>query len=254
VTDAGEFLPVDPSSPWWGEHRSRYHFGARLTAGRRVLDVACGSGFGGPILLVAGARSVLGIDSSAEAIAAARRYARPGYDFAVADGTALPLDAASVEAITSFETIEHIDAHEAFVAELRRVLTPDGVLVLSTPNALHSLPVNGTPRNPFHVREFSPAELRALLGRHFSDVELLGQRPHPRYRPSPYWERPELLPSGVTGRAQVLSWKLAARIPRRLRDSLWARAFGRDFLPGEHDFVFEPDASAGHVLVAVCRP
>src|SRR5207302_1833392 len=96
------------------------------------------------------------------------------------DGTRLPLRHDSIEVIVSFETLEHVPQFDEFVTELRRVLKADGVLLLSTPNALHTRPLDGKPRNPFHVREFTPNELLALLRGSFRRVQLLGQRTHPR--------------------------------------------------------------------------
>jgi SAM-dependent methyltransferase len=254
MTAAAEHLTVDPSSPWWPEHRSRYHFAGSFVAGRDVLDIACGSGFGGPILLDSGARSVVGVDASERAIESARLHDRPRLEFIRADATRLPMGAASVGAVTSFETLEHIEAHERFIAELRRVLAADGVLILSTPNALHTQPLDGRPRNPFHVREFTPDELRELLHKWFGDVRLLAQRPAERFRPCPYWERPSVLPKDARGRARTLEWKATSRLPRRMQDPVSRALHGRTFLPGEYDFVYDDQPAAGHVLVAICHP
>ena len=250
-----ERVTLVPCSPWRGEHRSRYHFAARFVAGRSVLDVACGTGFGGPILLRAGARRVLGLDLSWDGLEEAALSRTPGYDLGRADATRLPLPDGSFGAVTSFETLEHIPQYETFLRELRRVLGSDGVLVVTTPNALHTKPVEGVPRNPFHVREFTPSELRTLLGAHFRQVEILGQRPHPRYRPCPYWESPEVMPRDTRTKLRVLWWKVQCRMPNSLREGLSRLLSGRDFYPGESDFVFTPDAAeTGHVLVGVCRP
>lgn len=254
-TTTAERVTLDPASPFWGEHRSRYHFAGPIVAGRTVLDVACGTGFGAPILLGAGADRVLGMDRAWEALEQARGALGPPHRLGRVDGRRLPFRSASVGAVTSFETLEHIPRHEAFVAETRRVLEDSGVLVLSTPNALTTRPVDGKPRNPYHVHEFVPDELRELLGAHFGRVELLGQRPHPRFRPCPYWEPPEALPRGFGGRLRVLRWKVQCRLSRPVKEGLSRWIDGRGFYPGEHDFVFEADGlELAHVLVAVCRP
>jgi SAM-dependent methyltransferase len=252
---ASERLTLVPSSPWWGEHRSRYHFAGRFMAGRTVLDIACGTGFGGPILSAAGAARVVGMDLSWDGLEEAARSGCALRDLCRADGVRLPLRDGSFEAVTSFETLEHVARSEAFVAELRRVLEPSGILVLSTPNALVTQPVDGKPRNPFHVREFTPDELRGLLGRHFGRVELLGQRPHPRFRPCPYWEPRAALPRGLGGRLRVWRWKAQCRLPAPLREGLSRRIDRRGFYPGEADFTFAREGlELAHVLVAVCYP
>lgn len=241
-----------PDSPMWGEHRSRYHYAAPFVGGKVVLDVACGTGFGAKILRGAGARGVVGFDLSWEALLDCVGTA--GTLYCLGNGTSLPLSDQSFDAVTSFETLEHIPGFEDFVRELRRVLTPAGVLVLSTPNALHTRPVNGVPRNPFHFHEFTPRELRELLTPLFGSVAIYGQRPAPRHRPCPYWEGP--VPSqDWKSRILSLAWKLVARLPRGARERLWRAWRGVSFHPGEHDFVYgSEDVEKAHVLVAVCRP
>ncbi len=251
---ADERLAIDPTSPLWGDHRSRYHFASPYCRGKLVLDIACGTGFGSAILLRAGARAVLGLDMSAQALERARGATSGSY-WARADGELLPLRDGSFGAVTSFETIEHLERPERVLGELRRVLQPEGVLVLSTPNALHTKPVDGRPANPFHVREFTPAELRDMLEPHFGKVRLLGQAPGPRYKACPYWVLPEHLPTDVASRLETLAWKVEARLPHRVRDTVSRVFHGRALYPGEHDFVFSEGAlHTGHVLVAICQP
>jgi len=245
---------AESDSPFWAEHRSRYLFAARYTEGRTVLDIACGAGYGCLLLKQKGALAVVGIDLSWQAMVDAAPTLGAGIRLIQANGTALPLASASVDVITSFETLEHIHEYSAFVRELRRVLRPDGLLVLSTPNALISKPVNGVPKNPFHVREFTPDELIGVLQKHFAGIELCGQRVSEDFRPCPYWETEEVLPKTWGGRVQVGIWKVLSRLPLKLRDSLSHYIFGHDFFPGENDFVFKPEfTQTGHALVAVCR-
>ena len=253
-TLAEERLGLDEKSPFWGDHCSRYDFASEFCRGRVVLDVACGTGFGAGILTRAGARAVVGVDMSSEALArggATNLRTR----WVMADGAHLPFQGRSFGAVTSFETIEHLHEPERFLSELQRVLRHDGVLVLSTPNALYTKPVNGRPANPFHVREFTPAELQAMLERRFGHVRLLGQAPDRRYRACPYWVLPEHLPRSLGGRLEALAWKVESRLPYRTRESLSRLVHRRPLYPGEHDFVFnETMVESGHVLVAICRP
>ncbi|HEX3995877.1 MAG TPA: methyltransferase domain-containing protein, partial [Acetobacteraceae bacterium] len=93
-----------------------------------------------------------------------------------ADARALPVGNASMDVVTSFETIEHFDRQEDFVAEVRRVLRPDGCFIVSTPDRDIYTPPGTTP-NPFHVHEFDRVEFLDLLHRYFRYVSLIRQRP-----------------------------------------------------------------------------
>jgi SAM-dependent methyltransferase len=207
------------------------------------------------MLIEAGARSVLGVDSSPEAIEAAQHNLTPGFRVELGDAASLPVADGEVDVAVSFETLEHLDRGARFLGELRRVLGDRGVLLLSTPNAAHTRPLDGVPRNPFHVREYTAAELAGLLGEHFGYVELRGQRVHRGLRPCPYWERPEVRSGSRGERSRSLLWKLLARVPSGWRDPAAKAALGHPLLPGEDDFVFDPvDIDGSHVLVAICRP
>jgi ubiquinone/menaquinone biosynthesis C-methylase UbiE len=161
----------------WIEHWHRYHFAARWCEGKRVIDAACGEGYG-TALLARHAAHVTGVDISAEAIAhARRRYASlANAEFIEASCTALPLADASVDVAISFETIEHIAAQAEFVSELARVLKPEGVLVLSCPNKLEYSDKRGF-TNEFHVRELYRGELQALVAARLPQIAWYGQRP-----------------------------------------------------------------------------
>jgi ubiquinone/menaquinone biosynthesis C-methylase UbiE len=170
------FVPGTPGEIWV-EHWHRYHFAARWTAGKRVLDVACGEGYGSA-LLARGAASVTGIDVSEAAIAHARRtYAEAGnLDFVRASCDRLPLAAGSVDVAVSFETLEHIAEQEAFLDELARVLSPGGVLILSCPNK-REYSDERAHVNEFHVKELYRDELAALMTARFPESDWYGQRP-----------------------------------------------------------------------------
>ncbi len=138
------------------EHLARYRYAAQLAGGRRVLDAACGEGYGTAMLSAAGAAEAVGLDASAEAVAhASERY---GLEFHQGDVAELPFEDERFELAVSFETIEHVPDPERALAELRRVLAPDGLLVISTPNKARYLD-----DNEFHVREFTHEEFVAML-------------------------------------------------------------------------------------------
>jgi ubiquinone/menaquinone biosynthesis C-methylase UbiE len=161
----------------WIEHWHRYHFASRWVAGKRVLDVACGEGYGSA-LLARGATSIVGVDISSEAIEHARRTyaALANLEFRRAPCTALPLEDASIDVAVSFETIEHIAEQSQFMDELARVLKPAGVLLLSCPNKLEYSDRRGVV-NEFHVKELYRAELDALVRSRLPHVTWYAQRP-----------------------------------------------------------------------------
>lgn len=152
----------------WGHMQARYLFACELAARRRVLEIACGNGFG-TMLLAQVASSVTGADVSPEAIETARRTnARPNVRYELVKTPPFPLPDASFDVVVSLETIEHMPAaaQPAFVAELERVLAPDGVLLLSTPDrATEQAQAKQSEPNPFHIHTPSAEELDRLLAR-----------------------------------------------------------------------------------------
>ena len=160
----------------WYEHWHRYHFAAPLVAGRDTLDIACGAGYGSA-LLARHAAKVVGADLSQEAIDHARTtYASvANLAFTRADCSSLPFPDASFDAVVSFETIEHVSAQEKFLTEVRRVLRPEGLFVLSSPNKFEYTDRRGF-SNEFHLRELYREELAALLAPHFPHSTWFGQR------------------------------------------------------------------------------
>ena len=160
----------------WYEHYHRYAFARELVAGRRVLDAACGEGYGSAMLAQTAA-SVLGLDIADSAVAHARaRYGdRANLRFEQADVTQLALAPGSVDVVVSFETLEHVEAQEALVDGFAHALTDDGLLLISSPDKATYSDAAGF-RNEYHVRELYRDELVALLSRHFPHVRLYGQR------------------------------------------------------------------------------
>ena len=157
------------------EHWHRYAWARGLVAGKDVLDCACGEGYGSR-LLADRARSVVGVDVDPEAIAhARRRYAADALEFVEADALDLPFDDDRFDVVVSFETLEHLAGHDELLAGFRRVLRPDGVLLLSSPDKRTYSDLTGYD-NEFHVRELYRDEFEALLGRHFPNHRLHGQK------------------------------------------------------------------------------
>jgi len=198
------------------EHWHRYAFARRFVAGRRTLDVACGEGYGSA-LLASAAASVVGVDVAADVVAhaSARYRERPNLRFETGSAAALPLADASVDAVVSFETIEHLprDDQPRMLAEIARVLADDGVLVLSAPNPVEYSQKRDY-RNPFHIHEPTREELDALLARHFAARRWYRQR---RYFGSALWcEDPDA--------AQFEAWQGGASgaLPAQLPAAMYA--------------------------------
>jgi ubiquinone/menaquinone biosynthesis C-methylase UbiE len=163
------------------EHWHRYAFARQFAAGKRVLDAACGEGYGSALLGVV-AESIVGVDIDASAIAhASERYGKGDrVRFVTGSCSALPLPNASVDAVVSFETIEHLDAADQpkMIAEFARVLKPEGLLVISSPNKrLYSDAREYV--NEFHRHELYRDGLAALLATSFPAQSWYHQRVTP---------------------------------------------------------------------------
>lgn len=158
------------------EHLHRYAWCLPAVAGKDVLDIACGEGYGSAAMAGV-ARSVTGVDISHEAVEHARSTygSRTNLRYLQGSAAAIPLADASVDVVVSYETVEHLHEQEEMLAEIRRVLRPDGVLVMSSPNRVTYSEKAGH-HNGFHVRELDFDEFATLLGRQFAAVRYLGQK------------------------------------------------------------------------------
>lgn len=157
------------------EELARLNFVRAHFADSIVLDAGCGVGFGSNFLAENGARWVLGIDISAEAVSyAAKNYRRANLAFCVMDCTRLGIRDASFDMICSIELIEHLEQTDHYLGEICRVLKPHGVYFMSTPNRRVSSTPSGKASWAFHEREFNLEELHELLKTYFEDVEIWG--------------------------------------------------------------------------------
>jgi O-antigen biosynthesis protein len=159
------------------EHMHRYLWAATVVAGRRVLDLGSGEGFGASILAGGEETEVVGIDIDARTVEHAQlNWGGPRTSFSV--GTALALsefEDGSFGAVVAFEVIEHVDEQERVLAEVARVLANDGVLMISTPDRRLYSDATGQV-NPFHRHELTYEEFSALLEGPFPHVSVWGQR------------------------------------------------------------------------------
>jgi len=161
------------------EHRQRYDWAAKYCAGRQVLDVACGVGYGSEILLQAGASRVVGVDLAFEAISP-NGHKRQAL-FTNADAGRLPFADRTFEAVVSFETIEHVPQPELVLKEIARVLKDDGICICSSPNRDFQPFAGQKEENPFHISEMSFAEFDQLFTKYFSVTERFSQTHSERY-------------------------------------------------------------------------
>ena len=166
-------LPDVPEENYWfRRHLAVYEWIAARVAGLRVIDMACGEGYGSNVL-AARALSVVGVDANPEAHEHARlRYQRPNLRFerALIEGFSEPAGA-----IVFLQTIEHLTDAGAALEHFRSLLDAGGALFVSTPNVLTLAP-KGAERsdNPWHVREYRAREFAELCRASFPDVELYG--------------------------------------------------------------------------------
>ncbi|HEU4758852.1 MAG TPA: methyltransferase domain-containing protein [Dehalococcoidia bacterium] len=167
-------VPGGVDETLWYEHMVRYLFAGAFAQGAAVLDAGCGAGYGADFLAAAGACRVIGIDNAQDAMThAGRRYRQPNLAFVVMDGARLGFPDGVFDLAVSFEVIEHLADQEGYLGELARVLKPQGLLLLSTPNRqVYRL---GQEPNPFHTHEFDLEELQATLARFFPQTEVLSQ-------------------------------------------------------------------------------
>mgnify|MGYP003392931026 CR=1 FL=1 len=149
------------------EHVARYRFAQKYTKNKKVLDIACGTGYGSNMLKEAGATEVHGMDVSEEAISFANKnYAGPSTSFSICNAELLN-SSDTYDLIVSFETIEHVDDYLRTLKNFYRALKDNGQLIISTPNRLVTSPqaklITDKPGNPFHVREFTYPEIENAI-------------------------------------------------------------------------------------------
>jgi SAM-dependent methyltransferase len=166
-------LPDVPEENYWfRRHLVVYEWIAARVHGRRVVDLACGEGYGSAVLGRTAA-SVVGVDANPEAFGHARaKYTSPAVRF---ERDMVETWRGDVDCVVFLQTIEHVQDADAVLEHVKQLIGSRGVAYVSTPNVLTLAP-KGQERsgNPWHVREYRPEEYRALCERHFGSVDLLG--------------------------------------------------------------------------------
>lgn len=151
-------------------HLNRYAMARPYVAGKRVLDVASGEGYGSFLLRRWGAESVEGIDVDEQTVETATRlFGGDGVHYQCHTAEQLPFEDHTFDVVCSFETIEHLDHPELFLQEIRRVLKPGGNIILSCPNDPYYYKP-GEPGNPFHKKQYTYFDFKQLVEKY------LGQR------------------------------------------------------------------------------
>src|SRR3954469_21504844 len=166
-------LPDVPAENYWFRpHPAVYEWVAERCAGRDVVDMACGEGYGVDVL-ARRARHVTGVDANPDAHEHARlKYTPSGFRFVLdlVESYEEPCDV-----VVFLQTIEHVQDPEAVLRHFRDMLRPGGTAYVSTPNLLTLAPPGAEKSdNPWHVKEYRADEFRALCESAFGTVELRG--------------------------------------------------------------------------------
>jgi SAM-dependent methyltransferase len=235
------------------EVESRYLFFGQQVTSCNAIDVACGTGLGLRILRSFKPARLLGVDLSWSALSEVEGQSE--FFLTAADGTALPLRSGWADVIVSFETIEHVDDWQAFLREMLRCLRSGGTLLLSTPNAVHSIhDAQGTPLNPFHKKEFTPEELVRVFSGYFETVETYGQLVPSSFGVCPFWQPRSAYGRGLRKKAKAALWKILVRLPSAVGPRLSSAILGQPLYPGAADFEFRAGAETeGHVFLLIGR-
>jgi SAM-dependent methyltransferase len=175
-------VPPYTSAEPLAEHAARYKWAAERISGR-VLDLGCGVGYGGQILLSTNGaiEEVVGVDISTDALEfAIRTYASKYLHFIQGDACRLPFSDYSFDTVVCFEAIEHVKEPVSLFKEVKRILRPGGTFLVSTPNRYLTSPFMPSPLNPHHKREWYPNQFFNLVQQHFMIAALYGQNWYPK--------------------------------------------------------------------------
>ena len=161
------------------EHLHRYRFAKEFVRNKKVLDLACGEGYGS-FILAEDAMEVIGIDIDGTTIRHAHvKYNRENLKYLRGSITDVPIKKGKIfDVIVCFEALEHIEGHERLISEAKRLIKDDGIFIISTPNKYLYSDVTKY-QNPFHLKELYLDELKSLLSKYFKNLILCGQKVYP---------------------------------------------------------------------------
>lgn len=213
ITGERVSTPEGGFNPSFQRHRAEYRLCAELLPDGRVLDLGCGTGHSWTELLP---RETVGVDIAPEALTGQERETRQ------ADMRALPFVQDSFDSVVSIQSIEHVPDPQRVLAEVVRVLRPEGRAILVTPNRL-TFGRSDEIIDPYHHVEYDARQLHDLCRPFFDRVEIQGLQVSERYRAIHDDERREL------DRLLALDpLRLRRLMPRRLRQWLYDRRLTRD--------------------------
>lgn len=157
------------------EHLHRYAIVDKYIEGKIVLDIASGEGYGSN-LMSKKATFVYGVDIDTSAVQAAKlKYKKENLKFLTGSAIEIPIKDNSIDVVVSFETIEHHDKHHEMLIQIKRVLKPNGILIISTPDKLYYSDKRKY-NNPFHIKELYKDDFVSLISNYFSNKQLLYQK------------------------------------------------------------------------------
>lgn len=157
------------------DHLHRYAIALEFIQNKKVVDIACGEGYGSS-LISKYAENVVGIDIDKKTISdAIEKYKNPNLRFVVGSADLIPIDSKSIDVVVSFETLEHHDKHVEMYSEIKRILKPDGLLIISSPDKKYYSELKNR-INPFHVKELYIEEFREITTSFFKYVSIYFQK------------------------------------------------------------------------------
>ena len=160
------------------DHMARYGFAADRAQGA-TLDLGAGVGYGAAIIATGQSVDlVIAFDISSDALAFGKNSYGDTISFVTGDAGALPFSEHSLDSIVCLEAIEHVPDANKVLREIARVLRPEGLLIISTPNKWATSPLSKRPINPYHVREWYPGRFKELVSRYFVIEDVVGQSWH----------------------------------------------------------------------------
>jgi ubiquinone/menaquinone biosynthesis C-methylase UbiE len=220
---------LNTNDPWWGEHVHRYNEVLPvIKKADRILDLACGTGFGSNILAQYTNGIVIGGDIAVDAVKeSSQKWQRSNLQFETLDGTKLPYEEGYFDKIISFETIEHTTQYMEMLKEFHRVLKKGGIAFISTPNFFVNSP-SGKVTNPYHTQEFTYEELKKILEAVFTEITIKGQK-YSRYD------------NGKTNSfGKVIEWVFniigIRKLPYHIKTGVSKFFTGKPFYPTDTDF------------------
>lgn len=249
-----ERMAYSEHDPWFQEHIARYHKVTGYPLGPYVLDIACGSGFGSKLVAENGS-SVMGVDQNVHTIEINKEnFSGIGnLNFQTGDAEKIAFPPNTFSSVISFETIEHLNNPEDFLIGVKKVLRSDGFFFLSTPNALITKPVNGVPKNPYHIKEYTPEELKKLLSEYFEIISIFGQVVSADFKLNYFWN-----PSAKRYiQPKYYLWAFLNRLNRHiatLPNEISNAIFKSPLYPDREFWVFSEEIiDEAHDLFIICR-